>query len=354
MPGPTLLRGSLVNHALISGKLTLDDIDVSVRRILAFINKVLPLNIPTNAPETTINTRETAQRLREIAAASIVLLKNDNSVLPFRKDKSVCFRIPISCAKKGSNFLQIAVIGPNSKIAAYSGGGSASLHPYYAITPFDGISSQAQGEVLHAIGCTAFKKLPQISEIIKDLKMFVYATSPSTGTPRQSIDEIAITNTDIYLFDYVPKQLPHDHRGAWYADFIGTLAPDADGEYIFSLSVAGTAKLFMNDELVVDAATEQAAGGSFFGYGTTEICGSISLNKGSSYTVRVEFGSLATSLLPGPGADSVAGGGIRIGCQFVMNAEEELAKAVEIAKQVDQVVIIAGLNVSLIRPLSFS
>lgn len=177
--------------------------------------------------------------------------------------------------------------------------------------------------------------------------MFVYATSSSAGTSRQSIDEISIANADMYLFDYVPKLLPHDHRGAWYADFIGTLTPDADGEYMFSISVAGTAKLFVNDKLVVDAMTEQVAGGSFFGYGTTEIYGSIILNKGSSYIVRVEFGSIATSLLPGPGADSVTGGGIRIGCQFQMNAEEELAKAVEIAKQVEQVVIVAGLNVSM-------
>jgi beta-glucosidase len=183
------------------------------------------------------------------------------------------------------------------------------------------------------------------------MKMFVYAASPSAGTLRQSIDEISITNTDMYLFDYVPTLLPHDHRGAWYADIIGTLTPDVDGDYVFSLSVAGTAKLFVDDELVVDAATEQVAGGSFFGYGTTEICGSITLNKGFSYTVKVEFGSIATSLLPGPGADSVAGGGIRIGCQFQMNAEEELARAVEIAEQVDQVVIIAGLNVSPSRPL---
>ncbi|OKL59878.1 hypothetical protein UA08_04661 [Talaromyces atroroseus] len=327
MPGPTLLRGSLVNHALICGKLTVDDIDICVRRILAFINQVMPLNIPTNAPETTINTPETAQGLRELGAASIVLLKNDNSVLPFRKDKS------------------IAIIGPNSKISAYSGGGSASLHPYYAVTPFDGISSQAQGEVYHSIGCTAFNKLPPISDMMKDLKMLVYDTSPSSGTsPRQTIDEVTITtSTDIYLFDYLPP-LPQTHRGAWYADFIGSLAPNADGEYFFSLSVAGTARLFVGDELVVDAATEQVAGGSFYGYGTTEVRGRAMLKKGSSYTVKVEFGSLATSLLPGPGADSLTGGGIRIGCQYQMDAEEELAEAVELAKRVDQVVIVAGLN----------
>lgn len=94
------MRGSLINHALVCGKLTLDDIDISVRRILAFINKVQPLRIPSNASEMTIDTTETSQRLREIVAASIVLLKNENSVLPFRKDKSVCCQIHLVCVIK--------------------------------------------------------------------------------------------------------------------------------------------------------------------------------------------------------------------------------------------------------------
>ena len=54
--------------------------------------------------------------------------------------------------------LKVAVIGPNAKIAAYCGGDSASLLPYYAVTPFDGIKAQAR-EVEYALGATTYKKL---------------------------------------------------------------------------------------------------------------------------------------------------------------------------------------------------
>lgn len=240
------------------------------------------------------------------------------------------------------------MIGPNAKFAAYSGGGSASLRPYYAVTPFDAISAQAESTVEYTIGYGGYNKLPLLSNTISTIQMRVYAQPPSDKS-RTHIDEIGITDTNIYLFDYDPP-LSTSHKGAWYATFTGDMRPDITGLYEFSLSVAGTARLYVDGELLVDAATRQVSGGSFYGFGTTEVTASRTLEQGRTYTVTVEFGSLATSLLPGPGADSTRGGGIRMGCARVMDPEEEIRKAVDIAGKVDQVVILTGLNVSLYQP----
>ncbi|KAK6077068.1 glycoside hydrolase family 3 [Seiridium cupressi] len=324
MPGPPFVRGKQVNHAILCGKLSEEGIAICARRVLQFINKLLPLDIPSNAPEKTIDNEETSACLRELASSSIVLLKNDNRVLPFKKDKS------------------IAVIGPNAKIAAYSGGGSASLLPYYAVTPFDAIKSQSSSSVEYTVGYGSYKKLPLLSNMIPEMTMEVY-TGPSSDQLRQKIDEIKIVDTNIFLYDYYP-QLPTSHKGAWYATIKGQLHPAATGDYEFSISVAGTAKLYVNGKLLVDVATKQTASGSFFGFGTTEVTGTMRLEKNTTYTVEVAFGSLATSLLPGPGAESDQGGGVRIGCSKVMDVEEEVRRAVAIAKSADQVVIISGLN----------
>ncbi|KAK9802323.1 putative beta-glucosidase [Seiridium cardinale] len=324
MPGPPFVRGKQVNHAILCGKLSEEDIDICARRVLQFINKLLPLDIPSNAPEKTIDNEETSARLRKLASSSIVLLKNDNRVLPFKKNKS------------------IAVIGPNAKIAAYSGGGSASLLPYYAVTPFDAIKSLSSSSVEYTVGYGSYNKLPLLSNMIPEMMMEVY-TGPSSDQLRQKIDEIKIVDTNIFLYDYYP-QLPTSHKGAWYATIKGQLHSAATGDYEFSISVAGTAKLYVNGKLLVDVATKQTASGSFFGFGTTEVTGTMRLEKDTTYTVEVAFGSLATSLLPGPGAESDQGGGVRIGCSKVMDAEEEVRRAVAIAKAADQVVIISGLN----------
>lgn len=89
MPGPPKARGEQVQIALNCGKLSQHDIDVRIRELLNLINRVMKTGIPENAPEKTIDTKETAQKLREIGGASQVLLKNENGALPFDKAKTV-------------------------------------------------------------------------------------------------------------------------------------------------------------------------------------------------------------------------------------------------------------------------
>ncbi|KAJ5633132.1 hypothetical protein N7490_009471 [Penicillium lividum] len=323
MPGPSYLRGNLVNIALTCGKLTVDDIDICVRRVLEFIKKLTP-KLPKSPTEASIESTEKHKYLQEAASAAIVLLKNNNQVLPFHKDKS------------------IAIIGPNAKIATISGGGSANVMPSYTVNPFEGIASKSTSQVEYSLGCTGYNKNPLITDIVKDMEFLVYAEGPS-NTTRQRLDDFPVSSSDLYLFDYVPP-LPSSHKGAWYASIIGSLKPSVTGTYSFSLSVAGIAKLFIDDKLLVDASKDQISGGGFFGYGTTETYGAMRLEEGVVYAVRVEFGSIATSQLPGPGANSTVGGGIRIGCAYVVDLEEEISRAVDLAKQVDQVAIVVGLN----------
>jgi beta-glucosidase len=73
--------------------------------------------------ERTRETEEDAALLRKVAAESIVLLKNDNRVLPIDKTK----------VKK------VAIVGGNAKAVILSGGGSAALKPSYFVSPYDGI-----------------------------------------------------------------------------------------------------------------------------------------------------------------------------------------------------------------------
>lgn len=82
--------------------------------------------------------------MRETAAASIVLLKNDRNVLAFNKEKTV--------SRHGAKNDRCRLDRDNAKVAAYCGGGSASLEPYDAITSFEGIAAQAN-HVTYNVGC---------------------------------------------------------------------------------------------------------------------------------------------------------------------------------------------------------
>ena len=89
MPGASYIRGKLVSSALACRKLVDKDLDDCVREVLKLVKRVEPLGIPENAPETTVDSKETAQALRTVAANSIVLMKNEKNILPLKKDKTV-------------------------------------------------------------------------------------------------------------------------------------------------------------------------------------------------------------------------------------------------------------------------
>ena len=77
--------------------------------------------------ETSRDTPEEIALLREVAAKSIVLLKNSNNVLPLDANS---FK---ASGKK------LAIIGPNAKDRIIFGGGSAALKTSWIVTPYDGI-----------------------------------------------------------------------------------------------------------------------------------------------------------------------------------------------------------------------
>ena len=115
MPGPTYIRGKLVQRALACGKLFPSDIDDRVREVLKLVNKVLPLGIPERAEEKSVDTKKTAQTLRDIAAASIVLKKIDRNVLPFDKKKSVGGSV-IAHGQIGLTFNRSQSLAPMQKL----------------------------------------------------------------------------------------------------------------------------------------------------------------------------------------------------------------------------------------------
>lgn len=150
-----------------------------------------------------------------------------------------------------------------------------------------------------------------------------------------------MSSSQIMLLDYKNPQITSD---LYYLELEGTLTPEHDADFLFSLSVCGTAKLFVDSKLVVDNETHQEFGDSFFGAGTREEIGIAPVKKGKSHTVLVRFGTGPTMKFRSPGATAFGPGGLRVGATLKTDPATELDKAVELAREVDQVVICAGLN----------
>lgn len=90
MPGKTRWRGDALTHAITGNKVSRVTLDERARQVLNLVKWAQASGIPEHAKETTNNTPETSRLLRKLAGEAIVLMKNERSVLPLKKDKKVC------------------------------------------------------------------------------------------------------------------------------------------------------------------------------------------------------------------------------------------------------------------------
>ncbi|KAI1372575.1 glycoside hydrolase family 3 protein [Hypoxylon crocopeplum] len=327
MPGPPRFRGEPLKFNVSTDKVRTHVLDQRVKAMLELVKKCAASGVKENAPEGTADTPETAELLRRIGNEGICLLKNDRSVLPFKKDKKT------------------VVIGPNAKVATYHGGGSASLSAYYAVTPFDGISKKLSSPPGYTIGQYSHKLLPLLGYATKStegeqgMTMKVYTEGPEVPD-RQPVDQLELLKTEMLLIDY---ENPNVTSPLWYATLEGSMVAEEDSTWEFGVIVSGTANLYINDELVIDNTKRQKQGDAFFGSATVEEKGFYKLKKGKTYNFKVTFGSSPTSKLGGD-AVLLSGGALRIGGCKVVDPEAEIAHAVELAQGADQVILCVGLN----------
>lgn len=327
MPGPSGMRTERnITHMVQSRELNIKFVDDNVRKVLELVKWCARSGLKEHGPEDSDNnTPETRALLNQIANESVVLLKNKDNLLPLKKDES------------------IAVIGPNAKSAAYCGGGSAALLSYYTTTPFDSIAKKLGKEPEYAVGCYAHSCLPSLGS-------YKWAKNPLTGehgvnckfyaseNAEKAFEEFNLDYSNISLLDY---NHPEVTNNTFWIDISSEITPPEAGDYEFSLTVSGTAQLFIDGKLVVDNKNNQVAGDSFFGSGTIEVKNVIPLKDNKTYKVLIKFGSRSTSKLPGV---NFAGGAVLIGMCKVIDGKEEIQKAVALAKSVDKVVLLIGLN----------
>ncbi len=147
MPGPSRWRGELLAHVVSSRKVPSHVLDERVRNMLKLVKQCKVSGIRERAEETTNDTPETSKLLRKLVADSCVLLKNEEDVLPLKKDKSVL------------------MIGPNARTSVFCGGGSSSMQPYYAVSPYEGVRAKLKdkAKLSDVIGCYSHKELPLAS-----------------------------------------------------------------------------------------------------------------------------------------------------------------------------------------------
>ncbi len=166
MPAASKFRKSKLIKAFEEGKFTEETFNENIRRLLRVMFLVGLFDNEKTLPKGSLNTPEHQAIARKIAEEGIVLLKNENNLLP----------LDIKKLKK------IAVIGPNANQKIAMAGGSSMVRALYEITPLSGIEKKCEGKV-------ELTELPSEADVvIVVIGLSHKFESDSEGKDRKSFD----------------------------------------------------------------------------------------------------------------------------------------------------------------------
>ncbi|GAA5877443.1 hypothetical protein JCM16303_003334 [Sporobolomyces ruberrimus] len=332
MPGPPVMRSNQINRAMAGEKLFVEDLDKCVRRVLELANYAIDSGIPFYAGEDKVDSPELRALLREAASNAVVLLKNDDSLLPLSK----------TSAKS------IAVIGSNAKVAFPSGGGSASLASTYTISPLDAISAQAReagASVEFSMGAAVFRYVPLLDPYLRSAKVECFNGLPadewftSSSFQPPKADFSADTKTSLcFMIDGIPwHKLSKDVHCRYIADFV----PDVSGKWTFGLGSIGQSSLFVNGERIVENVESFKSGELFFNMGSEERRGEFEVEAGKTYKIEIRQYFDPTTAGAAPFAFKASW---RLGAFPSIVSEKARQEAAELAKKSDVAILVIGTN----------
>jgi beta-glucosidase len=356
MPGPPLRYGKALMKAVESGHVSeTQHVDPSVQRLLRLLNQFHCLDsirtanghgdqngsdqlnaMDIAAGEGESDTVEFRRTTREAASQGIVLLKNNNKLLPLQP----------------SRIKKLAIIGPNAKNPTLGGTGSAIVNPYYTTNPYDSITSAAKQrnpdiKIRYERGIFTHLQPPLIGHCL---------TQPNNGSPGLQVDffrgnqfEGDIVGTTFWQNSLVyfmsDGDVPQPLRGKQFCyKATGLLRPSVTGTYDFSLSNTGKAKLFIDGEVLIDNTEWNEISGNFMNCGSVECFASMILEAGKTYQLRIDNIVVPPPTKPHDNTLFHKISGVRVGMLFKHDEQAMFSDAVNAAQDADAVVLVVGHN----------
>jgi beta-glucosidase len=252
------------------GKVKESTIDDKIRRMLRVMFRV---GLFDGSPSEKPAANDPAHRrvALDVARAGIVLLKNENNILPLNT----------------ASLKSVAVIGPNAAIAQTGGGGSSMVDPAFTESPLAALKRTfgASIQVNYAIGVrlagdvaaidSSFFFLPNDTTGTHGLLGEYFANKELKGEPAVRRVDKAI---DFRWDDGGPANGIGDDN--FSARWTGKIRPKESGTYEFTVATDDGARLTVNGQLLIDDWSDHA---------TVPRSARYAMEAGKSYDLKMEY-----------------------------------------------------------------
>lgn len=239
MPSGKFMNRSTLVPALRAGKVTEATIDEKVRRILRTAIRFGWVDHDQTDSSIPLFNPEGIQVTLEAARASIVLLRNDGSLLPLDKGQTK----------------SIAVIGPGAYPAQPAAGGSAEARPFVGVGYLQGIVNYlGAGKVYYARGIPSLDEMAKQTDFRTEarggepgLKAEFFANSDLSGSP-------AMTRIDKHVH-FEPARGDDGAEANMSARWTGYFTSSISGNYLVFVQGPGENggyRLYVDKKLVFD------------------------------------------------------------------------------------------------------
>lgn len=310
MPDGKYLNTDSLFQKIESGELSESKLDDKVRRILR-VMFTIGLFDDYQYDKSKVNTDEHKQIALDITKDGIVLLKNENSILPLDLNK----------------IKSIAVVGPNSKVAVTGGGGSSMVVPFTSVSPLEALQNKigdkvkinfAQGMIIDGETNPIETKylFTDKDEKVNGLKAEYFTNMNLEGEPAKIVvdNQINFTWNDKGPFEDFQKD---NFSVRW----TGYVKPEKSETFTFDVGSDDGVRLYIDDQLVIDDWTDHA-------YLTNSF--TKDFKAGQFYKIKLEYYE--------------NGGGAIVKFGWRKPNDELIVDAINAAKNSDVAIIFAGTN----------
>jgi beta-glucosidase len=274
MPGPGRALGPHVAAAVRDGAVAETDLDAAVLRLLSGLDRIGVLDVPEPAQDLKAPDAESRHLLRQAAAESMVLLSNDGV-------------LPLSL----TSLHRLAVVGPHAVAPSVMGGGSAQVTPYRVTTPLEALSVRCGSdvEIVFERGCEVSSAPAVVGEaVLRAPDGFLGQRFAGTEFEGPSVETLELSGLRMVSFGSLA---PESVTGDWSMRVAGVVIPQESGTFQLALAQAGSARLFVNGDLLLDGFTNPPprGGRDFFGQVSQDLVADVVFERGEAVELIVEF-----------------------------------------------------------------